>query len=317
MSQQKLPERFKVDVENISSPKIEAIEKATKRLSNWLHEDLREIIKSLQYLQKLPDEIGDLKKQLVKEFRKLFVGQITAEMKSREANIRVAEEKAELAEQHVERKQEQLEESQERVRKRFEKLAESVSADHKRNLERLDSHAYRITEEIYPEQIQERFSYESPIFWDALAKHSAQAAAARTGSLAEGGEEAATSVSEFVDAREAFYEELRRLASPEAEPGKYELPYWFVEVENEDTGEQRLDVIFPWDLHDTDPPISDDHEAALRHAARTEIKGEVPGRPLTDEERNKVLSRLTEEHETPPDEIFRGDEPALSVSLPD
>lgn len=282
----------RVDVDNINSPKIDAIKTATERVSNWLHNDLREIIKPLQNLHTLPDDIADLKKRLVEQFKRLFVGQITAEMKSREANIRVAQRKANLLETHVDRKKEQLTESRERVQARYEKLAESVSKDHKADLERLDSHAYEITETIYPEQIQERFSYESPVFWTALAEHSAASAAARTSCLKEGTEAAASELASFLDAREQFHEDLSRLASSRAEPGEYELSYWFVEVEDEDTGETHLDVLFPWDLNDTRPPVSDDQEKVLRRAARTEVTDESPGRSLSEEERELLLEEL-------------------------
>jgi hypothetical protein len=315
MSDQKFPSR--VDVDNINSPKIDAIKAATERVSNWLHNDLRKIIKPLQKLHKLPDDIADLKKRLVEQFKRLFVEQITAEMKSREANIRVAQRKANLLETHVDRKKEQLTESRERVQARYEKLAESVSKDHKADLERLDSHAYEITETIYPEQIQERFSYESPVFWTALAEHSAASAAARTSCLKEGTEAAASELASFLDAREQFHEEVNRLASSKAEPGEYALSYWYVEVKDEDTGESHLDVLFPWDVNETRSPVGADQEAALREAARAEVDGDTPGRSLTDDERETVLKELRQKEDADSvADVLGGDgAPELSISL--
>lgn len=283
-----------VDIDNIRSPKIDAIKQATERVSNWLHNDLREIIRPLQNLHTLPDDIGDLKHRLVEQFRRLFVGQITAEMKSREANIRVAKRKADLVETHVDRKKEQLTQSQERVRSRFENLAASVSRDHQSDLERLDDHAYRITDSIYPDQIQERFSYESPVFWTSLASHSAVSAAARTQCLLEGAEQAEDQVANFIDARESFHDSLRRLASPDATEGRYELPYWFVEAEDPDTGEMIVDIVFPWDLCDTDSPVSPEQEGALRQAARHQLNGDSATRSLTSDERDLVKSRVAD-----------------------
>lgn len=304
-----------VDVDNINSPKIDAIKQSTKRVSEWLHKDLKEIIKPLQNLHSLPEDIADLKQRLVEQFRRLFVGQISAEMKSREANIRVAKRKADLVETHVSRKKEQLEESQERVRTRYEKLAESVSQDHKADLERLDDHAYQITDEIYPDQIQERFSYESPVFWESLAEHSAKSAAARTECLKEGTEEAADEVSSFLDERDAFYEDLRRETSPQAEPGEYQLPYWFVDVEDESTGERHLEVLFPWDLHDTDCPVESSQEEALREAAHAQVQDRTPGRSLSKEERAVVVDYLKEETDASPSALEGEERPTITVSL--
>jgi hypothetical protein len=308
----------RVDIDDINSPKIDAIKTATERVSNWLHNDLREIIKPLQNLHTLPDDIADLKKRLVEQFKRLFVGQITAEMKSREANIRVAQRKATLLETHVDRKKEQLTESRERVQARYEKLAESVSKDHKADLERLDSHAYEITETIYPEQIQERFSYESPVFWTALAEHSAASAAARTSCLKDGTEAAASEVASFLDARDQFHEDLSRLASSKAVPGEYELSYWFVEVKDEDTGESHIDVLFPWDLDDTRSPVSDDQESLLREAARAEVAEGSPGRSLSEDEREIVLRELRQRGGGDPvSDVLggNGDPPELTLSL--
>lgn len=292
MSDRDLPSN--VDINNIRSPKIDAIKQATERVSNWLHNDLREIIRPLQNLHTLPDDIGDLKRRLVEQFRRLFVGQITAEMKSREANIRVAKRKADLVETHVDRKKEQLTQGEERVRFRFGGLAASVSQDHQSDLESLDDHAYRITESIYPNQIQERFSYESPVFWTSLAKHSAVSAAARTECLREGTESAAANVSHFLDEREVFHESLRRLTSPAATEGHYELRYWFVEVKDPDTGEVSVDIIFPWDLDGTESPVSPEQEDTLRTAARNRLDSDASARVLTDDERDAVIRRMSE-----------------------
>lgn len=296
----------KVDIDNIRSPKIDAIKQATERVSNWLHNDLREIIRPLQNLHTLPDDIGDLKRRLVEQFRRLFVGQITAEMKSREANIRVAKRKADLVETHVDRKKKQLSQSQNRVRSRFENLAASVSQDHQSDLERLDDHAYRITDSIYPDQIQERFSYESPVFWTSLASHSVASAAARTQCLLEGTEQAAHQVANFLDARESFHESLRRLTNPAATEGQYALRYWFVETEDSDTGETSVDIVFPWDLRETAPPVSAEQVDALRRAARHQLDGETSTRMLRNDERNFVKTRVTRSEDASIDALCGG-----------
>lgn len=307
MSNRELPSN--VDIDNIRSPKIDAIKHATERVSNWLHNDLREIIRPLQNLHTLPDDIGDLKRRLVEQFRRLFVGQITAEMKSREANIRVAKRKADLVETHVDRKKDQLSESQDRVRSRFENLAASVSQDHQSDLERLDDHAYRITDSIYPDQIQERFSYESPVFWTSLASHSAASAAARTQCLLDGTEQAAHQVANFLDARESFHESLRQLASPAATEARYELPYWFIETEDPETGETSTDIVFPWDLRESDPPVSTEQVDALRQAAHRQLDGKTSTRTLTRDEHDLVKNRLDNSDDTSAD-VLSGDDGA-------
>jgi uncharacterized membrane-anchored protein YhcB (DUF1043 family) len=313
---------LKVQVDEVNSPKIDAINRATQRISNWLHNDLREIIKPLQSLKSLPDDVGDLKKRLIEQFRKLFVGQVTAEMKAREANIRVGVQKSELVETHIERKKGQLEESQERIRSRFGRLAKAVSKDHANDLERLDSHAYRITEHIYPEQVQERFSYESPVFWRALAQHSVSSANARSECLLEGNESAQSAVSTFLDRREAFDEALEAM-SCSAQPGRYALPYWAVRVEDPDTGEERTDVLFPWDLQKTDPPVSEDALEALRSAVlkrETDSLLSADGPPETQETlsqslQKQIASVLAEDHSVPSKEVRRFKEDAADLEV--
>jgi len=314
---------LKVKVDEVNSPKIDAIDRATQRISNWLHNDLREIIKPLQSLQSLPDDIGDLKKRLVEQFRKLFVGQVTAEMKAREANIRVGVQKSELVEAHVERKKKQLEESQERIRSRFGRLAKAVSEDHSTDLERLDSHAYRITEQIYPEKVQARFSYESPVFWRALAQHSAKSANARSECLLEGNEKAQSAVSAFLDQREAFHEELDRLDCGE-KAGRYTLQYWTVTVEDEDTGEERTDVVFPWDLAKSDPPVSKATVEALRDAVLGQEVSILPdaesGGSTTQSNagqslQKQIASHLAEDHGVPSNELQRFKEDAANLQV--
>jgi len=296
-------------------PTINAMNEIANGVSDWLHRDLKAIIRPLQVLPEIPKHLYKLKTLIVDQFSRLFTNQMAAEMKSREANIRVANEKTKFVEDHIEEKKEQLEDSKKRVQARFENHAETISEDHEAELERLDSHAYKIIDQIYPQEVQERFSYDSPVFWDEMAEHSANAAAARSACLQEGNEQAASSVSAFLDEREAFYNELREMASQGAEKGIQHLPFWRVELEDTETGETEVEILFPWNLHEADPPVDEEYLDALEEAARDELTSESAQTP-PDTELENIATRLKEEQDIPTSEVdrFREDEPMIATS---
>lgn len=294
-------------------PTIDAMNEIANGVSDWLHNDLVAIIRPLQVLPEIPKYFYELKTLIVDQFSRLFTNQMAAEMKSREANVRVANEKTKFVEEHIEKKKEELDESKSRVQARFESHAESISEDHEAEIERLDSHAYKILDEIYPKEIQERLSYDSPVFWDAMAEHSSNAAAARSACLQEGNDQAASSVSSFLDKREAFYEELQDASCREAGEGVHQLPYWLVELEDTESGEHEVEVLFPWDLFDADPPVDSKYIDALREAARENIdSGE--GQALPEEVQEDIATRLAEEKNTPASEVdrFQSDSPKVA-----
>lgn len=289
------PVRFP-DEMKVKSPEIDSINKTAQRISNWLHHDLSKVIEPLQVLPSLPGELRDLKERLVEQFRLLFTGEITLQMKAREANIRVAEQKARLVEEHVDKKRAQLEKAEAHVMDRFKRSAEHISKDHASDLRRLDSHAYEITEAIYPEQVQAKFSYAAGPFWKALAQHAAETTVARTECLADGYDGAATEVEAFLDERQAFYDDLEAMTTDLVEEGDHGVPFWFAVVEDQATGEQRIEVHLGGELQESELPVDGNMLRALREEAKKAIATDDLT-PLAENEKNYIKLQLSEQLE--------------------
>jgi hypothetical protein len=301
----KFPKKFNIG--KINDPAIDSIKKTAKRISNWLHEDLKKIIEPIQVLPELTEDIGDFKKRVIEQFGELFAGQVAVEMKAREANIRVAESKAQLVEQHVERKKRQLQEAQERVTERYTRLAEAVAEDHEADLRRLDSHAYRIVENVYPEEIQAKFSHLQPAFWRALAARSVMAVNARSSCLQDGFEASADALARFQHERRRFYQELERHAAGVPSEGRYGLDYWFVQVEDTETGDVRIEVAFEWDLNGTPSPLDPSQEAELKRTLREQVSAQQAksGGDPSSRSVKELGQRLADTYDVSSDEVER------------
>ena len=235
------PDRIRVD-----SPDIQTINQTTQRISNWLHNDFVEVIKPLQVLPTLPGILEDFKNRLVEQFRMHFSGQVAIQMKAREVNIKVAERKYHFLEGQIDRRRELLQQQSERIETRYNNMAEQTANEHSSFLRQLDQHVYQITEGIYPEQIQEKFSFISQPFWRQLAQRAEESSIARSICLDEGYRDVRLAMERFLDERRDAYAQEQAQETGLAE-GAYELPYWYAVVEDQETGEQTTHIMFPWD----------------------------------------------------------------------
>lgn len=264
-NQPQFPDRMRID-----SPEIQSINQTTLRISNWLHNDFVEVIKPLQVLPSLPGILEDFKNRLVDQFRIHFSGQVAVQMKAREVNIKVAERKHHFLEGQVDRRRDLLQQQTERIETRYNNMAEQTANEHSSFLRQLDQHVYQITDDIYPGEIQEKFSLISQPFWYELARRAGESSIARSICLNEGYQDARAALETFLLARQEAYDQEAALDSG-LPAGSYEIPYWYAVVEDLETGEQTTELVFPWDLEGQrgDAPPS---EPALRSLALASVQ---------------------------------------------
>ena len=239
------PRRTRID-----SPEINSIDRTTQRISNWLHNDFREVIKPLQVLPSLPGILTEVQERLVEQFKMHFSGQVAVEMKSREANITMADRMSQFLAEQVTRKRNLLSEYSNRTKYRYGRMAEEAAQEHEAFLQQLDSHAYRISDDIYPNQIQAKFSYIPEVSLDLLARNAMESAVARTASLSQARGKASDALREFLSVRRRAYEEIRDFDSG-LEQGHYEISYCYAVFEDFETGEEVVEAVFfrdgiPW-----------------------------------------------------------------------
>jgi len=268
----KFPDKMRV-----TSPEIDSILKASERISNWLHEDLKNIIEPLVVLQYVPDLIKEVNETVVVQFTNLVQSQVESDVINRQANIRVLNKKIISSEKHIEQKEENLDKTVERINTRYSDLAEQVNKEHEVFLKKLDSHAYDIIEKIYPHQVQERFSYDSLPGANFLADHAFVTVIDRNSCLDTGMKNAQREVLDFLESRQLFRDNLKRFNCDEIEEGKYELPYCFIEMENRNTGETKLDCWFECELESgvKNSDLDELREEMEKKAANTEFSKEA------------------------------------------
>ncbi len=236
------------DKMNVTSPEIDSIKKTSEHISNWLHNDLKTIIEPLVVLQYVPDLIKMVNETVVVQFTNLVQGQVESDVINRQANIKVLNRKIISSEKHIEQKEENLDKTVDRINTRYADLADQVNKEHEVYLRKLDSHAYDIIDKIYPQQVQERFSYDSLPGTNFLADHAFITVIDRNICLNKGMLNAQNEVSNFKETRELFHDELERFHCTELKEGTYELPFCFIELENRHTGEIKLECWFECEL---------------------------------------------------------------------
>jgi hypothetical protein len=236
------------DKMKVTSPEIDSLLKVSERISNWLHDDLKNIIEPLVGLKFVPDLIKEVNETMVIQFTNLAQGQIESDVINRQANIKVLNKKIISSEKHIEQKEENLNKTVDRINTRYSDLADQVNKEHEVFLKKLDSHAYDIIEKIYPQQVQERFSYDSLPGTDFLADHAFVTVMDRNICLDKGMKNAENEVTSFMENRKLFHDEIERFHCNELEEGTYNLPFCFIEMENRNTGEIKMECWFECEL---------------------------------------------------------------------
>ncbi len=232
----------------VSSPEIDSILKVSEKISNWLHHDLRNIIEPLTVLKSVPDLVKQVNQTVVYQFTNLFQGQIEADVMNRQATIKVLNKKIVSTESHIGLKEENLDKTIERIDKRYESLSDQLNREHETFLKKLDSHAYEITDRIFSQQVQERFSYDSIPVTGFLADHAIVSATDRTVCIEKGFNDAYDQVSNYVEEKRMFEEQIGSYQCDLLTEGVYDLPFCFIETEDRMTGERHIECRFECEL---------------------------------------------------------------------
>jgi hypothetical protein len=210
----------------VHSPEIDSIKATSNRISNWLHNDLKNIIEPLTVVRFIPDLIKELKQTIVNQFTNLLMGQVEADVINRQANIKVLNKKIDSTQTHIAQKEENLNKTIERVTNRYSSLSDQLNTEHETFLRKLDSHAYEIIEKVYPQQIQDKFSYDSLPGISFLSDHAMVSVTDRNICLEQGFNDAFKAVSAFIENREQLYSDLIDFECQLLDEGTYELPWW-------------------------------------------------------------------------------------------
>jgi hypothetical protein len=195
-----------------------------------MNDNVKKIITPLSFLEGLPKYFEDLGTNIVQQFTNLFTHSIEANVINRESNIKVMEKKIDFSVEHVEEKKKFAKESLGKIELRYDEMGTELAEEHEHFLKQLDSDAYNMVENIYPKQIQEKFSYSSIPILNYLKDHILESAYVRT-SIIDGYEKKMT------DATKSYKEELGILESSindisldtSLEEGCYEIPYYFIQ----------------------------------------------------------------------------------------
>jgi len=271
----------------VSSPEIDSIKITTNRISTWLHNDLKAIIEPLYVLKELPEMIKEFKKTVVTQFTNLLMGQIEGDVINRQANIKVLNKKIESTQIHINQKEINLDKTKVRISKRYTDLAEQLNTEHETFLRKLDSHAYEIIDKVYPNQIQDKFSYDSLPSIDFLSEHAMVSVTDRNICLEQGMNDANKEVSRFVDNRQLFYNDLKEFECYGFEEGVYELPFCFMELENHKTGEVKKEYWFQSELiaGEKNPDFDD---------IRIEMENQADSITISEKQIDSVLQNIDE-----------------------
>ena len=292
------------DKVKVTSPEIDSIKATSEHISNWLHHDFLEVIKPLQVLNELEDMLTHFKKEMVEQFGILFTSQIESQVVSRQASIRANEQKVKLIEDQISKKEIQFREAKERIVARYEKIAEQLVGEHAKYLKQLDSQAYEIVDKIYPDQIQEGFSFASLPAQKYLAAHVIESALTRSAALNDSYKKAKEIMTEFLKKRESFSEDIEFGVTDKLDAGDYYLPLWHIEVEDRETGDKHTELYFEWEISGNSAPISSAQSEILRAIGIDLIKNASFGE-LAEADKVELVNLLKKSHDTPENEVKR------------
>jgi hypothetical protein len=260
------PDKMKVD-----SPQIDAIKIATEKISNWLHEDFKEIVRSIKKLEEIPEILTDFKIHLIEQFKYQFSGQVAIQMKNRESNIRVIDNKSKNLIDHIETKKNQFIEIKNKLFSRFKNWSERIIHEHELYLKELDGHVFDICEKIYPDEIQNKFSYESSPFWLYFSKHISATTAARSSCITEAYDKASTRINNLIKMRKTCFMKEEKHDSLQLQSGRYEIPFWYVKTIDQSTGKEEIEVFFSTDLFDKSVELSSETKRKITEEALNSI----------------------------------------------
>ena len=296
-------ENIKIDFPKemrVTSPEIDSINNTAQRISNWLHQDFKEIIKPLQVLPKIPEILSDFKTKVVEQFSMLFTNLIVAQTVNRQANIKVGKRKVDLIEEHLAKKKNQFAEARKTIVARFKNLTKRIVDQHDNYLKQLDNHVYEIPEKIYPNLIQEKISKASIPTQNFIVTHAEESALYRYNCLNSGYNKAEQSINNFLNQRSKFYEKLAEFPDTKINSGNYGLPYWILEIEDKESGKKRLEIFFEWELENKEVNIDKANVEKFRSFVPIHAKNKLDSTKLKRIEANIInqLQDLSEIHQS-------------------
>jgi len=259
---------------------IKALEKSVTSLLDQLHEEFQEAIQCLKHLQRLPDHFKDLEEAIQRQFETSFTRQFESQVIDRQGKVIVHQSRIEALERYLTTRQRQLSEQLERVQERYSRLLSEVAENNTARRKAMDSHAYALLEEVYPDQVQARFSHISLPLYPYLG---------RSAALLNAFEALEQAVVEYLDDYRRAVEEAASLVHASLPVGRYVLDVYAVEIEDMETGRRRLELRVGDDAAELPAALYERLESTVRGLAG---RREIPH--LGEEDRQKLAAFLAD-----------------------
>ena len=199
----RIPDKLKVETPG-TDKRIDALSKVFQAFSKMLRESVRKMVDSLEVLKELPALLRDFQGMVAQQFTNLFTHQMEAQVHTRQANLLAASKKREVINSLYEEKVDQLPVDRERITRRYRQLLEKVGELVQSQIQKLDSHAFRLVDKAYPEHIQRRFTFESAPTYEYLAAYAEESAVARTIPLESALQNARRGIRDLLEKRRVF-----------------------------------------------------------------------------------------------------------------
>lgn len=287
----------------VTSPEIDSIKVSTQKTLEVLTRHLQEIISSVQSVDQLPVLIEQLRTTVTENFSTLFTSSVEAEVLSRQAIIKVIENKTEFVQKHIAKKQNHANNAVDIITKDFESYLKQLAEEQEVFLQKLDSHVYDITESIYPIRISLLLESYLPSI-NILSDHISQIAEVRTIAINNLFNKASEAIQSFVEERDDFYSELENLSINDMEEGCYELPCYFLEVEDRETGETFIQPVLP-DLYEYGVNVLDDNTRLTIKTAIEEKAESLRGGSAEPDLLAEICNALHYKYSIPESEVER------------
>lgn len=255
----------------VTSPEINSIKESTKQTLEVLTVHLQKIIDSVQSVDELPGLIQQLRETVTENFSTLFTSSVEAEVLSRQAIIKVIENKTSYVQQHIEKKQKHADEAVNVIGNDLKMYLKELADEQEVFLQKLDSHVYETIDKIYPHQIEETLRSFLPSN-QYLTDHISDNAFTRTSIINDLLNNAEKEINAFVDERNSCYSALDEHKMDDLQEGCYELPCYFMEVEDRETGETFIQPVIPGIYEQGTNFIDEDTRAAIVKAVEDKLE---------------------------------------------
>lgn len=287
----------------VTSPEIDSIKVSTQKTLEILTRHLQEIISSVQSVDQLPALIEQLRTTVTENFSTLFTSSVEAEVLSRQAIIKVIENKTEFVQKHIDKKQQHANDAVGVITKDFELYFRQLAEEQEVFLKQLDNHVYDVIENIYQIHVDEYLKSSFPTT-QYLTERISNNAKIRTSAISEMLNDAEQEIDSFVDERSACYAALDEHKIDDMQEGSYELPCYFLEVEDRETGETFIQPVLP-DLYEYGVNILDDDTRLTIKTAIDEKAESLKGGSVELDLLTEICNALHHNYSIPASEVER------------